>query len=872
MKKTRLKLLLALLALAAPLWAQADLIYYEGFNYPNGNITNDSLTIGGTTYSMIWSNFSGSGLHDMIVNNGHLEVSTTGNAVTSRADDDCRFLALTNNSIYTNTVQMLYASFTIICTNLPNGPGSYFASFYSNSKGYCGRMLAFTNGTVLPNTWRLAVSGNSSSATTAPANGGYPLDLALNTPYQVVEELDPVTLDAATIWINPIDVNQTGLSSTETHYTSSDSFGFATTTPVNSYSFRQASSFGNGFWIITNLAVATTFAEAATNVWATNALTPVIVLQPVSVTNYPGSSFNLSVLADGQGLGELDYQWRENGAPFSNPGGDTNILPFASVPANSGTNVYDVVVTTPYGLSVTSSPVTVAINTTPAPPAFTQKPANIAVYQGQNAIFTASVLTPGNPMFTWYSNSVPITAGVNSSGYTSTLEIDNVTSANAASYYVAVTNDVYPTGIVSPVVTLSVKVPAAVTIGYLHTLVDPNSFQATNTPPSIAYQVTGIVTTYTNLTTGDTSSYYLQDASGGINIFVTGGSTFRPQQGDVLTFTGVLSSYTSGLELYADATAASAYPFTSFIDWSNNIAALPAPRPISYAVTQTNKAYANTNLGGLLVQISDVHFGTNAGTMTSTTANTTVTITNSAGQPFNLFFPDLDADVAGQTLPNYAYTVSGVLYSQGGVVTNTIVVTRWADIVTNPPTTDLGIALAGPGYVFAGSNIVYTITVTNLGPLAGSSLVVTDTVPAGATFVSASGGGAVAAGTVSWSISTLLTNASSNLTLSVSAPAGASITNIVGVTSALADTNLANNVSAAVITTVAPKPSAGTVTWSSTGTTISWNAVAGPTYSILWSTNVTGPYAAIATGLTTSPYTDTSHAAAPIGFYKISSP
>lgn len=985
MKKALVKMLLAVTALATPLLARADLIYYDGFNYANGNITNVS--------SGLWVNFSGSGNHDMYINNKRLELTTSSSTVvTPRQDDDCRFLSVTNGSIYTNSAQMLYASFTLICTNLPNGGGTYFASFYnpaSTGGGYFGRIQAFTNGTVLPNTWRLGVTANGAAAN--PADGGYPVDLALNTPYQVIEELDPVTLDAATIWINPIDINQTGAAATETHYTSSDSIGLATSIAVTSYSFRQATLSGdNAYMIVTNLALATTFAEAATNIWATNALTPVILYQPASVTNFPGSSFNLSVVANGQGLGELNYQWRESGAGIVNPIGNTNFLPFTSVPSTSGTNTYDVIITTPFGLSVTSSVVTVAIDTTPKAPIFATQPSNTALYQGQNAIFMASVLTPGNPTFTWYSNNVVVTDGVNSSGYSSTLQINSLNAASTGTFKVAVTNDVFATGVVSTNATLSVKVPASVNIGYLHTLVDPTTFQPTNVPPTIAYQVTGIVTTYTNLTTADTSSYYLQDASGGINIFVTGGSTFRPQLGDVITFVGVLSSYTSGLELYADSTATTVYPFTSYTVLSNNIAALPVPRAIGYNF-MTNRAYANTNLGGSLVKISDVNFGTNAGTMTSTTANQTLAVTNSAGQIFFLFFPDLDPDVAGQTLPSYAYTVSGVLYSQNSVVTNTIVVTRFADINTTAPVADVGVtttgltnvlagvnliytnivknlgpvaatntvvtntlpfgtafvsanyggvnnsgvitwtlgtlasgaisnltltvrapysgsttnlagatsdtpqfnpaanvgakfittitpvadvsaAVTGPVYVFAGSNLSYSILISNAGPSQASSVVVTDTLPVNVTFVSATGGGANNSGTVNWSVGALASNATASVTVTVKAPASGSINNKAIVSTGTSDSNLANNTSAQVVTTVAPLPVAGPVAFSGGTATISWNVAAGPTYSILWSTNVAGPYSAIATGLTASPYTDSAHPSQTTGFYKITSP
>src|SRR5579883_793742 len=254
MKKRIAALLLAASAFAATFAARADVIWHETFNYPNGNLTNVSLNV--------WTNISG-GKNDMFVNNHYLEVAATGGVPVSRTDDDARLFG----SPYTNSVQVIYASFTLICTNLPSGGGNYFASFYSTANGYFGRVQAFTNGTSLPNTFRLGVTDNSLAAN--PNNGGFPVDLALNTPYQVVEELDPVTLQAASIWINPI-------SSGDPSYVASDSLGKALTSPVNAFAFRQASSSGNYFFQITNLVLATTFDEAATNVWSTNAVPPVI--------------------------------------------------------------------------------------------------------------------------------------------------------------------------------------------------------------------------------------------------------------------------------------------------------------------------------------------------------------------------------------------------------------------------------------------------------------------------------------------------------------------------------------------------------------------------------------------------------------------
>lgn len=419
---------------------RANLIWYEGFNYANGNITNVS--------SGIWQNFS-AGSNDMYVVNGSLQVSTTGNAVSSRSDDDLRVLP---GAAITNTVQVLYASFTVICTNLPNGAGSYFASFYNpktgTGGGYFGRVQAFTNGTVVPNTWRLGVTDNTLSSN--PANGGYPVDLALNTPYQVVEELDPITLQAATIWINPINITQTGSQPAETDYTASDSIGAATTTPVDAYAFRQASSFGNGFWIITNLAVATTFAEAATNIWPTNATAPKIVYQPVAgITNFPSSTILLSAVADGQGLGNLTYQWQKsatanNASPsnVSNQNGNSNVLLIASS-QTTDSGYYSLVATTPYGLSVTSAVANVSIVDGPYPPSFTTQPNSRTIYKGQSTTLSTTVIQPpsgGTPVFTWYSNNVVLTGVQVDNGLSSSITFNNATTNLSATYKVAVTN------------------------------------------------------------------------------------------------------------------------------------------------------------------------------------------------------------------------------------------------------------------------------------------------------------------------------------------------------------------------------------------------------------------------------------------------
>ena len=56
----------------------------------------------------------------------------------------------------------------------------------------------------------------------------------------------------------------------------------------------------------------------------------------------------------------------------------------------------------------------------------------------------------------------------------------------------------------------------------------------------------------------------------------------------------------------------------------------------------------------------------------------------------------------------------------------------------------------GPATVSPNGSITYTLNVVNNGPSAAAAVVVTDVLPAGVSFVSASNGGSNVAGTVTW--------------------------------------------------------------------------------------------------------------------------
>ncbi len=90
-----------------------------------------------------------------------------------------------------------------------------------------------------------------------------------------------------------------------------------------------------------------------------------------------------------------------------------------------------------------------------------------------------------------------------------------------------------------------------------------------------------------------------------------------------------------------------------------------------------------------------------------------------------------------------------------------------------------------------GATITYTITLTNNGPDDSSSVELTDSLPAGVTFVSATASqGSFDPGTGLWSVGTLAATASGTLELTCTVDLGTGGTTITNTTSGLAGTNL----------------------------------------------------------------------------------
>jgi hypothetical protein len=658
MKKVLLSTILSCLAFTS---LRADLIWNEPFNYADGPIISNS--------SGLWVRHSGSASpSDSVVKNGRLEVASSSPGAVPRTDDVHR--DFTSN---TNTQTILYSSFTVNCTNLPPAVGTYFAHFYVNSSTFHGRVFAQAG--TLPNTWRLGIAGAAGTVSAV-----FPVDLAPNTDYQVVLRWDPVSSFSAQLWVNPLAETDTFAKSTDSVSAPAASLGYA---------FRQGGSFGNAFFDIDNLVVATLFDEALTNLLATNAVAPAIVYQPKGGTNFVGSPWTFTTVANGQGLANLTYTWLKNGAPISNPAGNANVLtlPTTDVP---DTGNYQVAVATPYGLSATSAVASVWVTNPPVPPTITQQPTNEATYYGQTATLYCGATGPGTLSYMWYHNNNTVASEGNpyvSGDGTPTLAVANVQTNNGTTgTYRCDVSNIYGTTPSSNAVVSAISVPV-VAIDYLRGLVDPTFYLPTNT--TALWSASGIVTVYTNLTASPNLSIMIQDATAGIGVFMSGAAANLPQAGDSVTVVGSLGNFNSMLQINVNP----ADPSNLLTVNSHNN---PLPTPYVLPLSFTNGiAYGGVSnvirkYVSALVTFPNVYITDPSATFPS--GQLTETITNTSGDSFRVFFnAAVTPVVAGQPIPRGAVSVTGPMsYFLSTTATDRsagfeIDPTRYDDIAATPP-------------------------------------------------------------------------------------------------------------------------------------------------------------------------------------------
>jgi hypothetical protein len=612
------------------------------------------------------------------------------------------FVPVTTNA-YASGV--LYASFIVSANYVPSGgAGTYFAAFndlgnppgLDNGFAFRGRVFQIGNSNAYPfttttgGTFRYGVA----NAAGDPAQGGgpsilyAPMDLIKNVDYQVVlkyilDDGNPDHAATATMWVNPAAETDTANMAGPTADPG------ALTTGLAGLLFRQRT--GGGTVDIRDVVVGDSFAVVMTNTTPGPVL---IATNYVSVTNYAGNPALLEVFASGIGGGALSYQWYQMaGGTTNRMAGATRQTYVVSQLGAADTGNYFCAVTNALGTgAVSGTNYSISVNTTPTPPTLATSPKNATAPIGGTLTLKASAFGTGPLSYQWNYQGSPLTDGQPASGapgdtsvvagaQTPTLVVSGLSTNDSGAYTVTVTSGgagVSPNALTSAPAAITVQPPQPVNIAYLRGLLDTNTWAPKDT--TSLFIISGVVTTTTNVTSGTTSSYYIQDETAGINLFISGDNTFRPVRGDLVTATGPLLLYNNNLELSITAGA----PAQSYAIVSHNN---PVPAPYVFSPSLTNNAsLMKTNLENRLVMLTNVYF-TLPGTAFG--GNQSVVVTNQNGVPFTVYISAQCAQVVGQTMPAFAWSVLGPLvqfksgaYSAAGYG---VYLTSMDDLITQAP-------------------------------------------------------------------------------------------------------------------------------------------------------------------------------------------
>lgn len=301
-----------------------------------------------------------------------------------------------------------------------------------------------------------------------------------------------------------------------------------------------------------------------------------------------------------------------------------------------------------------------------------------------------------------------------------------------------------------------------------------------------------ITVTTTNGSVTSSQIFYLPAAI--TNFAPTSGTT-----GTVVTITG--KNFTN-----ASAVTFNGIPATDFGVTNNNLLGAIAPNGVTSGVISITTPFGTTNSSTLFyVAPTITDFTPNHGLPGARITITGTSFTNASAVSFN-------GTPAASFIVTNDTTLSAVV--SNGTTTGPISVTAPGGTGVSASNfvidaTDIGISGSdAPDPVFIGSNLVYTVIITNNGPVAALNVRFTNALPGSVILQSASiSQGTLATNTVliTGSLGNLNSQSTATVLLTVKPTAIGLITNIASVGTDSLDANTANN-SVSIVTTVWPLP------------------------------------------------------------------
>lgn len=325
----------------------------------------------------------------------------------------------------------------------------------------------------------------------------------------------------------------------------------------------------------------------------------------------------------------------------------------------------------------------------------------------------------------------------------------------------------------------------------------------------IAGQNAVYTVTVTNNGPSDASSVVVSDTT-------PAGLTFVSNSGACATaYPCNIALITSGSSVTITTTYAVPSSATGTVTNTASVASAVAdPNGTNNSASTTNAITPNADLAITKVLSSALNAGQNATytiTVTNNGPSDATSVTVSDTPPAGLTFVSNSGACTsafpcnvGTLVPGQSVTITAtfaVAPSASGSLTNTATVGAATPDLNNANNSssatatvqgaDLAVTKSGPASAMPGSQVTYTITVTNNGPSTASGITIADPVPAGATFVSATG----ACTSFPCSIASLANAASATIqaTYTITASGGATVTNTATVSSTSVDPNNANN-------------------------------------------------------------------------------